>query len=164
MITNWPVTRKPYSICGENEKTSSSRKSGFRHKLQLMSPLKPTNIPPTDITVYVADRMIVLRLIQITTTQPLNFMKWADAVKMYLENLPGNTLHFVYDDYSTGNGSILKKGCPESITESEISDLSQQFPKSDECQDFLSNNNNKFQLTNLISDYLLEKASFSEDI
>ena len=36
--------------------------------------------------------------------------------------------------------------------------------KSDEWQDFLSNHNDKFQLANLISDYLLEKASFSKDI
>ena len=38
------------------------------------------------------------------------------------------------------------------------------MPKRDEWQDFLSNHNNKFQFTNLISDYLLEKASFSKDI
>ena len=38
------------------------------------------------------------------------------------------------------------------------------MPKSDESQDFLSNHNNKFQLTNIISDYLLEKASFSKDM
>ena len=99
MITNWPVTSKLYSICGENEKTRSSRKSDFCNKLQLMSPLKPTNIPPTDIKVCVVDAMRVLRLIPITTIQPPTFMKWAEAVKIYLENLPGNTLHVVLDDY-----------------------------------------------------------------
>ena len=31
MIMNWPATSKPYSICGENEKTRSSRKSDFRN-------------------------------------------------------------------------------------------------------------------------------------
>ena len=40
------------------------------------------------------------------------------------------------------------KNRPESITESKISDLSQQLPKRDEWQDFLSNYNVKFQLTN----------------
>ena len=45
-----------------------------------------------------------------------------------------------------------------------MSDLSQQLPKSDEWRDFISNHNNKFQLTNLISDYLLQKASVSKDI
>ena len=59
-------------------------------------------------------------------------MKWAEAVKIYLENLPGNTLHVVLDDYSPGNENILKKSHPESITERKISDLSQQLPKGDE--------------------------------
>ena len=159
MIMNWPVTCKPYSICGENEKTRSSCKSDFGNKLQLMPPLKPTNISPTDIKVCVVDAMRVLRLIPITTIQPQTFMKWAEAVKMFLENLPGNTLHIV-----PGDGNILKKSFPESMTLRKISDLSQQLPKSDEWQDFLSNHNNKFQLDNLMSDYLLEKASFSKDI
>ena len=48
------------------------------------------------------------------------------------------------------NENILRKSRPESITERELSDLSQQLPKSDELQDFLSSHNNKFQLTNLI--------------
>ena len=34
------------------------------------------------------------------------------------------------------------KNRPESLTERKISHLSQQFPKSDEWQDFLSNDNN----------------------
>ena len=36
-------------------------------------------------------------------------MKWAEAVKIYLENLPGNRLHVVLDDYSSGDENILKK-------------------------------------------------------
>ena len=91
-------------------------------------------------------------------------MKWAEAVKIQLENLPGNTQHVVLDDYSPGDENILKKSRLECITERKTSDLSQQLPKSDKWQDFLSSHNNKFQLTNLVSDYLLEKASFSEDI
>ena len=57
-----------------------------------------------------------------------------------------------------------QKFCQESIIKHEISDLSQQLPKSDESQDVLSNHNNKFQLNNLISDYLLDTASVSKDI
>ena len=76
--------------------------------------------------------MRVLRLIPITTIQPPTFMKWAEAVKIYLENLPGNTIYVVLDDYSPGDKNILKKSRPESITERKISDLSQQWPKSDE--------------------------------
>ena len=70
-----------YDICGENRKTRSNRKSDFRNKLQLMSPLKPTNIPPTYIKVCVVDAKRVLRLIPITAIQPSTFMKWAEAVK-----------------------------------------------------------------------------------
>ena len=36
-------------------------------------------------------------------------MKWAEAVKMYLENLPGNTLHVLLDDYSPGHENKFKK-------------------------------------------------------
>ena len=68
-----------------------------------MSPPKPTNIPPTDIQVCAVDAMRVLRLIPITTMQPPKFMKWAEAIKIYLENLPGNTLHVAFDDYSPGD-------------------------------------------------------------
>ena len=60
-----------------------------------------------------------------------------------------NTLHVVLDDYSPGDENILKRSHSENITERKISDLNQQSPKSDEWQDFLSNHNNKFQLTNL---------------
>ena len=69
-----------------------------------MPPLKPTNISLTDIKVCVVDAMRVLRLIPIITIQPQTFMKWAEAVKIFLENLPGNTLHVVL-----GDGNILKK-------------------------------------------------------
>ena len=48
--------------------------------------------------------------------------------------------------------------------ECKISDLSHQLPKSDEWQDFPPNHNNKFQLDNLISSYLLEKVSVWKDI
>ena len=60
-------------------------------EIQLISSLKPTNIPPADVKVCVVDAMRVLSLIPITTVQPPTFMKWAEAVKIYLENLPGNT-------------------------------------------------------------------------
>ena len=107
MAINWPVTSKPYSVCGKNEKTRSSRKSDFRNKLQLMSPLKPTSIPPTDVKVCVVDAMRVLRLIPITTTAPPTFLKWAEAVKIFSENLLG--LRVVPDDYSPGDENIFRK-------------------------------------------------------
>ena len=59
-------------------------------------------------------------------------MTWTETLKMYLENLQGNTLYVDLDDYSPGHENKFKKTRPESITEREISDLSQQLPKSDE--------------------------------
>ena len=45
---------------------------------------------PTDIKAYVVDVITVLRLIPVTSTQFPTFMKWAEPVKIWLENLPGN--------------------------------------------------------------------------
>ena len=70
MIMNWSVTSKLYSMRDENEKTRSNHKSDFRNKSQLMSPLKPTNKPLTDVKVCAVDEMRVLRLIPITIIQP----------------------------------------------------------------------------------------------
>ena len=88
-------------------KTRFSRKSDFPYKLQLMSPLKPKKIPPTDTKVCVVDATRVLRLVPITTIQPPTLMKSAEAVKTYLENLTENILHVVLDDYSPGHGGKL---------------------------------------------------------
>ena len=45
-----------------------------------------------------------------------------------------------------------------------MSDLSQQLPKSDEWQDFLSNRHNSFNSNNFISNQVLEKASVLKGI
>lgn len=52
--------------------------------------------------------MRVVRLITITNIQPAMFMKWIEAVQIYLEKLPGNTLSVVSDGYSPGDENILK--------------------------------------------------------
>ena len=73
MIMNWEVTIKSYTICDENEIAHSHRKFDIHNKLHLMSPLKPTNIPPAEIKACVVNAMRVLRLIPITTTQAQRF-------------------------------------------------------------------------------------------
>ena len=60
--------------------------------------------------------------------------------------------------------TYFKKNCPEIITERKMSDLSQQLPKSDEWQDFLSNRHNSFNSNNFISNQVLEKASVLKGI
>ena len=46
-------------------KKHARRKSDVCNKLQLILPLKPTNIPPTDVKVCVVDAMRILRFILI---------------------------------------------------------------------------------------------------
>ena len=90
--------------------------------------LKPTNIPPTDIKICIADAMRVLRLILITSIQPpTNVYETGRGSKKYLENLPRKTIHVVLNDYSSGDENMSTK-----YKRSKISDLSHQFPKSDE--------------------------------
>lgn len=90
-------------------------------------------------------------------------MKLAEKVKIYFQNLPEKALHVVLDNYSPGNKHIYLQNQPKSIKERKISGLIQQLAKIDEWQDFLSSQNEKFQVIDL-SDYLLEKASLSKDI
>ena len=56
---------KRYSKCGKNDKWSSNYKTSFCNKLQLISPLKPTNNPSINIKICEFDVMIVLSLIPI---------------------------------------------------------------------------------------------------
>ena len=91
------------------KKTCSNCKSDFCNKWQWLSPLKPTNSSPKNIKVCVADAMRVLRFIPIISIQSPTLMKWVELVKIYLENLPGNTLHVALDGYSPGDKNIFKK-------------------------------------------------------
>ena len=68
---------------------------------------KPTNT--TDIKVCVIGAMRILRLIPITSIQPPTVMKWAEAVKIYLKNLPGKHITRCIDDYSPDDENIFQK-------------------------------------------------------
>ena len=43
--------------------------------------------------------MRVLRMIPIAGIKPRTFKSWADAIMRYLNSMPGNILHIVFDDY-----------------------------------------------------------------
>ena len=72
-----------------------------------MSPLKSIISPPTNIKACIVNTIRVLRLILTVFVQYPTFMKWAEAVKMYLENPPGNAIHVKLDDFSPGDENIF---------------------------------------------------------
>ena len=63
------------------KKTRSSCKSDFRNKLQLMSPLKPTSIPPADIKVCVVYAMRVLEIDSNSSYTATNFYEMGRGSK-----------------------------------------------------------------------------------
>ena len=52
---NFPVTSKPYAICGDGGETRANPKSLFRNKLQSLCPFKPLSNTHTDISVSAVD-------------------------------------------------------------------------------------------------------------
>ena len=65
---NWPVTNKPYSRCFEDGEVKANTKSLFWN-----------NIP-------------------IKGTDPPLYSTWAKKLLAYIENLPGNDIHIVFDN------------------------------------------------------------------
>ena len=155
MIMDWPVTSKPYAIAAEDGKIRSKAKSLFRNNLQLLCPEKPTKHPSLTICSSVVDAMRVVRFIPINDTNPTTFLSWAKKISGYIESLPGEVVHIVFDNYSPVDNpsKVLSKGRPNKGIERKISNLNQMLPKLNEWQDFLTNDKNKFQICNLLADY-----------
>ena len=92
--------------------------------------------------------MRVLRIIPINDLDPPTFQAWADRIVHYLKTLPGTTLHLVFDDYRRCDDELYQtKGRPDKGTERHISDLSQKLPKLQDWSDFLTNDQNKLQVS-----------------
>ena len=111
MIMNWPVTSKPFAIAAEDGRILNSFKSLFRNCLQLLSPVQPTPMPPPNIAACIVDAMRVVRIIPIKDIRPPTFASWASNLFNYIELLPGNTVHIIFDNYAplTNPGQILSK-------------------------------------------------------
>ena len=77
----------------------------------------------------------------------------------YINNLPGKQCHIVFDIYpdQAGDFSRPSKGRHESVGEQRyISNLSQQLPPTKKAwEEYLSNDQNKHELTNLLIDCIL---------
>lgn len=157
MVIEWPVTSKPYSIASEDGKSRASSKSLLRNYLQQQNPEKPREEPPVSTLSSVVDAMRVVRLIPIAGASPPTFMSWAKRIFGYLEALPGEILHIVFDDYSPIQGPIkvLSKGRVNKGKERKITNLNQLLPKVNEWQDFLTNNMNKYQVCKLLAEFFI---------
>ena len=83
--------------------------------------------------------MRVVRVIKIDDLKPPTFLAWAKNVFSYIEGLPGETAHIVFDNYVNETTLSLTKGRNESDIERKTSNLKQVLPKPKEWQDFLSN-------------------------
>ena len=104
--------------------------------------------------------MRVVRIISISGMNPPTFLTWANSVCSYLDALPGEELHIVFDVYSQDIASMQpSKGRKTNEQLRHISDLSQQLPSPSLWKEFLGNLENKRQITHLIIDYILSETS-----
>ena len=104
---NWPATNKPYLICSEDGKVNkANRKSLFRNKLLFLSYVAPIRSPPTCITTSIVVAMRFVR-IKIKDANPPLFLTWARKLFVYIERLPGSTIHIVFDNYNCEDDIFL---------------------------------------------------------
>ena len=158
-LMQWPVTSRPWAICNEEEKSRSVNKSLLRNSIQVSSPIPATNTPPF-IHTSIVDVMHVVRIISISDMKPPTYIMWANSICSYLNALPGEVLHFVFDVYSQDIASKQpSKGRTNKENFRHISDLSQKLPFASVWKDFLCNLKNKRQITHLLIDYILSGAS-----
>ena len=164
-IMNWPVTNKPYSICSEDGKVKANIKSLFRNKSQSLCLVESTNFAPKCVSTSVADAMRVVRIIPIKGNDPPLYSTWAKKLFAYIENLPGNNIHIVFDNYNCEGDQFisLSKERLESSTERNSS-LNQVLPNANEWSEFLSNRKNKLQLCNLLADYFTSGEIATEEV
>ena len=104
--------------------------------------------------------MKVVRMIQINKLKPPIYRTWATNMFNYMKNIPCNTLHVVFDVYpSEIDLSSPSKGRydPDKIGERRhISSLSQRLPTNQKAWNaYLSNDQNKHELTQLLIDFML---------
>ena len=62
--------------------------------------VKPSSDPSTAIQTSIVDATRVVRMISIKNASPPIFLLCAKNVFSYIHGLPGDNLHFVFDNYS----------------------------------------------------------------
>ena len=165
-IMNWPVTNKPYSICSEDGKVKANTKALFRNKLQSLCPVAPTNFAPKCVSASVVDVIREVQIIPIKGTDTPLYSTWAKMLFAYIEDLPGNNIHIVFDNYNCeGDHFIsLSKERLESSTERNISSLNQVLPNANEWSEFLPIRKNKPQLCKLQADYFTKEETATKKV
>ena len=154
-IMNWPVTNKPCSICSEDGNVMANTKHLFCNKLQSLCPVASTNFAPKFVSASVVEAMRVVRIIPIKGIDPPLYSTWTKKLFAYIENLPGNNIHIVFNNYNCEGDQFisLSKERLESSIERNTSSWNQVLPNANEWSEFLSNSKNKLQLCNLLADY-----------
>ena len=76
---------------------------------------------PNDIEVAIVDVMRLVRIIPKSNISPQTFLSWTQQLIKYLENLPGNELHIIFDKYSIDTQLIhLLRNRAEKVSERNI--------------------------------------------
>ena len=157
-LMSWPVTSRPWAICNEEEKSRVVRKHLHRNYLQTLAHKKPIH-GSTFIPICIVDAMKIVRMIPISELIPPVYKTWAINVFEYMKNIQCDTLHIVFDVYPSEDLSLPSKGRydPDKIGERRhVSSLSQRLPPNQKAwNSYLSNDQNKRELTQLLIDFVL---------
>ena len=154
---NWCLFSRPWMFVKEDETSRESRKSVFRNHLQKISPIPSTTEEPRSIKSAIVDAMRVVRLIPISSLQPRTFRSWAERFVRYLAALPGDEVHLVFDNYNYPH-NIPSKNRSQTFSERIINNIDQELPAVSEWAEFLKSSKNKFQLTLLLADFMIDGA------
>ena len=77
-----------------------------------LCPIKPSSDPSTAIQTSIVDAMRVVGRISIKNANPPICLLWTKNVFSYIHGLPGDNVHFVFDNYSLPEDpvEVLSKG------------------------------------------------------
>ena len=93
--------------------------------------------------------------------RPRSLNYWAINVLNHLNLLPVAEIHVLFDDYQYAY-ETQSKNRDTSERERIVSDLDHELPDTKAWSRFLSNENNKHQLFNLLVHFILESDYFCE--
>ena len=103
--------------------------------------------------------MRVVRIIPIKGTDPPLYSTWGKKLFAYIENLPRNNIHIVFDNYNCDGDQFISLS-----KERNISSLNQVLPNPNEWSEFLPNRKRKLQLCNLLADYFTSGEIATEEV
>ena len=119
---------------------------------------------PEKIAWCIVDGGRLIRLLRITNLKENTFLAWAERLQEDVEGLPGNTVHIAFDNYDYPDDYLApSKGRQQKGRVQKINHLSQNLPRAQDWNDFLTVDAHKQQLINLIVDHFLcaiGKAAF----